>query len=49
MNIEFWRSQGKIPDIFYYQLNGKSATENYMEQKQNFFDSLEDSEEADTV
>lgn len=49
MNIEFLRKQGKVPDIFYYQLNGKSATENYMEQRQNFFDSLEESEEADTV
>ena len=47
--LNFNRSQGKVPDIFYYQLNGKSATENYMEQKQNFLDSLEDSEDADTV
>ncbi len=32
MNLEFWRKQGKVPDIFYYQLNGKSAMENYSEQ-----------------
>ncbi len=31
--LNFNRSQGKVPDIFYYQLNGKSAMENYSEQK----------------
>ena len=29
--LEFYRKQGKVPDLFYYQLNGKSAMENYIE------------------
>ena len=49
MNLEFWRKQGKVPDIFYYQLNGKSAMENYSEQKQNIFDSLSEPDEADEI
>ena len=47
--LNFNRSQGKVPDIFYYQLNGKSATENYAEQKQNIFDSLSEPDEADEI
>ena len=27
------REMGKLPDIFWYQLNGKSAQENYNDQK----------------
>lgn len=49
MNLEFWRKQGKVPDIFYYQLNGKSAMENYSEQIQNIFDSLNEPDEADEI
>lgn len=33
-NIEFLHSAGKVPDWAYYQLNGKSITENYIAQKQ---------------
>ncbi len=29
--IELLRRLNKVPDLFYYQLNGKSATENYIE------------------
>ena len=50
MNIEllnFNRSQGKVPDFAWYQLNGKSATENYIEQKQKILDLLEDSDEPE--
>lgn len=47
--LEYNRKQGIVPDLFYYQLNGKSAMENYAEQKQNFFNSLDDSEEVETV
>lgn len=32
--IYFWRRMGRIHDRYWYQLNGKSATENYFEQKQ---------------
>ena len=49
MDIEFFRNQGKVPDLFYYQMNGKSALENYIEQKDNFYNSLQDSEEPETV
>lgn len=47
--LEFNRAQGKVPDLFYYQMNGKSAIENYREQRDNFFNSLQDSEESETV
>jgi hypothetical protein len=49
MDIEFFRNQGKVPDLFYYQMNGKSALENYIEQRDNFYNSLQDSEEPETV
>lgn len=47
--LEFNRAQGKVPDLFYYQMNGKSAIENYVEQRDNFYNSLQDSEEPETV
>ena len=31
--VEFYHDQGWMPDKAYYQLNGKSAQENYMAQK----------------
>ena len=31
--VEFLHNSGKMPDRYYYQLNGKSAEENYIEQK----------------
>lgn len=52
MNIEllnFNRSQGKVPDFAWYQFNGNSATENYIEQKQKILDLLEDSDEPDEI
>lgn len=30
------RQTGKCPDRFWFQLNGKSAQENYVEQKQDY-------------
>ena len=33
--------RGTLPDCYWYQLNGKSATENYADQKQ-FSDDAED-------
>ena len=47
--LEFNRAQGKVPNLFYYQMNGKSAIENYTEQRDNFYNSLQDSEEPETV
>ena len=47
--LVFNRAQGKVPDLFYYQMNGKSAMENYTEQRDNFYNSLQDSEEPETV
>lgn len=29
--IEYLHNSGKMPDIYYYQVNGKSAEENYIE------------------
>ena len=31
--IEYFYSIGKMPDRYYYQLNGKTAQENYRNQK----------------
>ena len=31
--IEYYYSTGQLPDIYYNQLNGKSAQENYNNQK----------------
>lgn len=31
--IEYLHDTGKMPDWIYYQQNGKSASENYREQK----------------
>ena len=38
--LKFHRGQGKVPDWAWYQLNEQSATENYIEQRNNFYDSL---------
>ena len=35
---EWAHKNGMCPDIFYYQLNGKSATENYIDQKKKFME-----------
>lgn len=34
MDIETLRKRGKIPDRYYYQLNGKTVQENYNDIKQ---------------
>lgn len=31
--VEFYHDMGWMPDRYYYQLNGKSAQENYADQK----------------
>ena len=35
--IEFYRRMGYMPDWVYYQVNGKSALENYLEQKERIY------------
>lgn len=44
--VEFFHDQGWMPDNAYYQLNGKSAQENYADQKrkmqQGFFEEEND-------
>lgn len=47
--LKFHRGQGKVPDWAWYQLNEQSATENYIEQKQAFLDSIEDSDEPEEI
>lgn len=36
------RSRGMVPDWVWYQINGKSAQENWMEQRQKMLDNLAD-------
>ena len=36
------RKQGKLPDKFWYQLNGKSAQENFEEQRERIYSDLEE-------
>ena len=34
------RQRGTLPDKYWYQLNGRSAQENYIEQKENMYADL---------
>ena len=36
------RRRGLVPDWVWYQINGKSAQENWMEQRQKMLDNLAD-------
>ena len=36
--MNYARQRGWMPDWAWYQLNGKSAQENWMEQRERFFD-----------
>ena len=40
--LEYYHTTGKCPDWAYYQLNGKTAQENYQEQKQRRHKALQD-------
>ena len=42
--VEFYHDQGKMPDWIYYQLNGKSAMENYIDQKRKMQKRFEERE-----
>ena len=39
------REQGKLPDRYWYQFDGKSAQENYAEQKQRILAELTEEDE----
>ncbi len=39
------RECGSLPDRYWYQLNGKSAQENYQEQKENMIADLTEEDE----
>ena len=39
------RQRGTLPDMFWYQMNGKSAQENYMEQKAQMYDRFVEQED----
>ena len=36
--MNYARQRGLLPDWAWYQLNGKSAQENWLEQRERFFD-----------
>lgn len=41
------RQRGTLPDWAWYQLNGKSAEENLMEQRKIFYEGLADQEDSE--
>ena len=43
--INYARKNGWVPDWAWYQINGKSATENYMEQREKMYEKLQETEE----
>lgn len=45
--IERLHKTGKMPDWYYYQVNGKSATENLWEQHQKMIDKIKKREQID--
>lgn len=44
--VEMLHDMGKMPDRAYYQLNGKSAQENYADQKSQLIETDDDSYEV---
>lgn len=47
--LNFYRERGNVPDWAWYQLNGKSAVENYQEQKVRIYDNFVNSDDIETV
>lgn len=43
------RSLGKLPDRYWYQLNGQSAQENWMEQRQTIYERLTAQEDEEII
>ena len=44
--VELYHNLGKMPDRYYYQLNRKSAQENYADQKNQIIETNDDSYEV---
>lgn len=47
--LEYARSTGKLPDRYWYQLNGKTAYENFAEQRREIYTQLADQEDEELV
>lgn len=47
--IKLARSLGKLPDRYWYQLNGKTAQTNYAEQRRTICEALDDQEDEAVV
>lgn len=43
--IKYARKNGWVNDWAWYQLNGKSATENYIEQREKIYERLNEAED----
>ena len=39
--IEYYHNIGKMPDWVYYQINGKSPQQNYVEQRKKILDRID--------
>ena len=38
--LRYFRDRGMVPDLFWYQLNGKSPQENFEEQRNNIYEQI---------
>ena len=43
--INYARKNGWVPDWAWHQMNDKSATENYMEQREKMYEKLQEAED----
>ncbi len=43
------RQQGSLPDKYWYQLNGKSAVENFQEQRENIYAELMEEDDDELI
>ena len=43
------RQQGSLPDKYWYQLNGKSAQENFQEQRENIYAELMEEDDDELI
>ena len=41
------RERGTLPDKFWFQMNGQSAQENYMEQKAQIYENLTETDDEE--
>lgn len=46
---QYARSCGKLPNRYWYQLNGQSAQQNWMEQRQESLDAVTEQEDAEII